>query len=183
MAKTERKAIDKVLILLGAVTALFLLVAGCLAWYGYHFATDTVHDELISQRIYFPAKGSPALTALPPADQQQMTKYAGQQLMDGKQAKVYANNFIGVHLNEVAGGQTYAEVSTQALKDPTNQKLQAQKAALFQGETLRGILLGDGYAYWTIGTLAQYAAIAAFVGAAIMAVLVWLGMMHLWRMK
>lgn len=183
MAKTERKAIDKVFILLGAAMTAVLLVVGGLAWYGYHFATSSVTTELSEQKIYFPPAGSAAIAALPAADQQAMNKYAGQQLVNGQQAKVYANNFIKVHLKKVAGGQTYSEVSTAAQKDPTNQKLQTQKVVLFQGETLRGLLLGDGYSYWIFGILAKYAAIAAFVGAGVMAVLVWLGLLHLARLK
>jgi hypothetical protein len=183
MAKTERKAIDKVFILLGVAMTIVLLVVGGLAWYGYHFATNNVTTELSAQKVYFPAAGSAALTALPAADQTQMDKYAGQQLVNGNQAKVYADNFINVHLSEVAGGQTYAQVSTAALQDPTNQKLAAEKAVLFQGETLRGLLLGDGYSYWTFGMLAQYGAIAAFAGAAVMFVLVLLGLMHLSKLK
>jgi hypothetical protein len=179
MAKSERKAIDKVFILLGIAMTAVLVVAGGLAWYGYSFATDTVRTELSEQKVFFPPKGSPAIAALPEADQNEVNKYAGQQLVDGQQAKVYANNFI----KEVAGGQTYAEVSTAGQRDPTNEKLKAQKATLFQGETLRGLLLGDGYSYWTFGMLAKYAAIAAFIGAGIMAILVWLGLLHLAKLK
>ena len=183
MAKTERRAIDKVFILLGTAMTAVLLVVGGLAWYGYHFATTTVKTELTSQKVFFPPLDSPALTALPLADRTQMDKYAGQQLVNGNQAKVYADNFISVHLSEVAGGKTYAHVSTDALANPTNQTLQQEKSTLFQGETLRGLLLGDGYAYWTFGTIALYVALAAFVGAGVMAVLVWLGMLHLARLK
>jgi hypothetical protein len=153
MAKAERRAIDKTLIFLGLVTAVFMLIFGGLAWYGYHFATTTVQ------------------------------KYAGQLVDNGPKAKAYANEFIGKHLQAVADGQTYSEVSSQSLKDPSNQKLQAQKAVLFQGETLRGLLLGDGYAYWTFGMLSKYVAITAFAGAGVMAILVWLGAMHLSRLR
>jgi hypothetical protein len=183
MATSERKAIDKVFILLGVAMTITLLVVSGLAWYGYNFATSSVRTELSQQKIFFPDKGSPAITALPAADQKEMNKYAGQQLVDGQQAKVYANNFINVHLKNIAGGQTYAEISTAAMKDPTNQKLQGQKSTLFQGETLRGLLLGSGYAYWTFGIIAKYAAIAAFIGAIAMAVLVWLGLRHLAKTK
>lgn len=183
MAKTERRAIDKVFIILGSAITVALLVLGGLAWYGYSFATSMVKDELSQQKIYFPPKDSPALAALPQADREQMSKYAGQQLTNGDQAKVYADNFINVHLQEVADGKTYSQVSAEAMKDPTNAKLQTQKAVLFQGETLRGLLLGSGYAYWTFGMIAMYAAIAAFIGAGIMAVLVWLGILHLAKIK
>lgn len=182
-AKSERKAVDKVFILLGLAATAVLLVAGGFAWYGYNFAANQVKNELSAQRIFFPPKDSPAIKALPEADQMQINKYAGQQLVNGEQAKVYANNFINVHLQKVAGGKTYAEVSTEAMKDPTNQKLQQQKTSLFQGETLRGLLLGSGYAYWTFGMIAKYVAIAAFIGAGIMAILVALGMKHLARLK
>ena len=183
MAKTERKAIDKVFILLGTAMTAVLVVVGGLAWYGYNFATDSVRTELSEQKIFFPAKGSAAIAALPEADQKEVNKYAGQQLVDGQQAKVYANNYIKAHLDKIAGGKTYAEVSTDAQKDPTNEKLKAQKTSLFQGETLRGLLLGDGYSYWTFGMIAKYLAIAAFVGAGVMAVLVWFGLKHLAKLK
>ena len=183
MAKAERKAIDKVFIILGIAITVSLLVMGGLAWYGYSFATTMVKDELSQQKIFFPPKDSPALAALPQADRDQVSKYAGQQLTNGNQAKVYANNFINVHLQEIADGKTYAQVSAEAMKDPTNAKLQAQKATLFQGETLRGLLLGSGYAYWTFGMIAMYAAIAAFIGAGIMTILVWLGIIHLAKIK
>jgi len=179
--KEQRSVIDKVFILLGVVTLLVLLAAGGIAWKGYSFATDQVKTELSAQKITFPAAGSPALTALPAADRAQMEKYVGQELTTGDQAKVYANNFIAVHLSEVAGGKTYSEVSTEALSDPTNAKLQAQKATLFQGETLRGLLLSAGYSYWTMGMLARDAAIAFFVGAAVMALLVLAGLGRLAR--
>jgi hypothetical protein len=69
------------------------------------------------------------------------------------------------------------------MKDPTNPALQAQKATLFQGETLRGLLLSAGYSYWTMGMLAKDAAMAFFVGAALMAVLVCLGLMRINKTK
>ena len=175
-SKSSRKVIDTVFIWLGTVVMFVLLAFSAIGWWGYHFATSTVHDELTSQKIYFPPKGS---AALDPAEFPGLQQYAGQLVDNGPKAKAYANEFIGVHLQKVAGGKTYAEVSTEALQDPTNTTLQTQKATLFQGETLRAILLGDGYAYWTFGILARDAAIAAFAGAVLMFVLVLLGMRHL----
>lgn len=180
MAKSQRKTIDTVFILLGIAVTAVLLVTGGLSWYAYRFATNSVKTELSAQRVYFPPKGSPSLD---PTEFPGLQKYAGQLVDNGPKAKAYANEFIAKHLEKVAGGKTYSEVSTEAQKDPTNVKLQQQKQTLFQGETLRGLLLGDGYAYWTFGMIAQYAAIAAFIGAGVMAVLVWLGLMHLSRLK
>jgi hypothetical protein len=180
MAKQQRKTIDLIFILLGSIATIVLLVIGGLAWWGYSFATTTVKNELTAQKIHFPPAGSPALDPQKYPDLQQ---YAGQLVNDGPKAKAYANGFIGRHLEEVADGKTYAEVSSEALKDPTNQELQKQKQALFQGETLRGILIGNGYAYWTFGMIAKYVALASFLGAGIMAYLVWLGIFHLSRLK
>lgn len=180
MAKSDRKTIDKVFVLLGIVMVAVLLVVGALAWKASNFAQDSVRTELAAQKIYFPAKGSPALD---PAEFPDLQQYAGQLVDNGPKAKAYANGFIGRHLEKVAGGKTYAEVSTEALKDPTNTTLQQQKAVLFQGETLRGLLLGDGYAYWTFGQIAQYAAVASFAGAAVMAVLVWLGLLRVTKRR
>lgn len=186
MAKTassDRKTIDKVFILLGTALAAVLITIGGLLWYGYNFATDMVQTELSAQKVFFPAKDSPALAALPAGDRNAMEQYAGQQLVDGQQAKVYADHFIKVHLSEVADGQTYSQVSTAAMKDPTNTRLQQQKTVLFQGETLRGLLLGSGYSYWTFGMIAKAAAIASFIGASAMIGLVWLGLTHLAKMS
>jgi hypothetical protein len=180
MAKTERKAIDKVFILLGVMVSVMLFGASGLGWYGYKFATTQVHTELKAQKIYFPAKGSPALD---PKVYPDLQKYAGQQVDDGPKAKAYANGFIGRHLKNIADGKTYSEVSALAMKDPGNQELQKQKATLFQGETLRGLLLGTGYAYWTFGMMALYASIAALAGAIVMTILVVLGLRHLQRLK
>lgn len=180
MAKSDRKTIDKVFVLLGTAMTLVLLVVGSLSWYAYRFATNQVRTELSAQKVYFPPKGSPALD---PKEYPDLQKYAGQLVDDGPKAKAYANGFIGRHLEKVAGGLTYSEVSALAMKDPTNQKLIAQKATLFQGETLRGLLLGDGYAYWTFGLIAMYASLAAFAGVIVMTVLVLLGMRHIKRSK
>ena len=180
MAKAQRKTIDTIFILLGLAATVVLVVIGGLAWWGYDFATTSVRNELSAQKIYFPAKDSPALD---PTKYPGLQQYAGQLVDNGPKAKAYANEYIGKHLEDVAGGKTYAEVSSEALKNPTNQKLAGQKQALFQGETLRGLLLGDGYAYWTFGILAMYTSVAAFIGAGVMAILVLLGVMHLARQK
>jgi len=147
------------------------LVAGGIMWYGSNFVKDQVTTELSSQKIKFPPKGSPALTADKYPELQQ---YAGQTVDNGEKAKAYANGFIGKHLEEVAGGKTYAEVSSAAMQDKENQALQMQKQVLFQGETLRGLLL-NAYAFGTLASLLMYGAIASFIAAGAMAVLVVLG--------
>ena len=93
-----------------------------------------------------------------------MTAYAGQQMTTGTQAETYADHFIAVHLREIPGGKTYAQVSTAALADPTNAKLAGQVQVLFRGETLRGLLL-NSYGWWQIGQYAFYAAIGLLVAS------------------
>jgi hypothetical protein len=85
----------------------------------------------------------------------------------GPKAKAYANQFINVHLQSVAAGKTYSQVSAASQADPTNAKLTGQVATLFKGETLRGLLL---YAWgWSVvSTIALYAGIAALIGFVIM---------------
>jgi hypothetical protein len=178
--KDQRLVIDKVFILLGVAMLLVLLVAGGIAWKAYTFSTSQVKTELTAQKIFFPPKGSPGLD---PKEFPDLQKYAGQQVDDGDKAKAYANGFIGRHLDKIADGKTYSEVSALASKDPTNQKLQQQKQSLFQGETLRGLLLSAGYSYWTMGMLAKDAAIAFFTGAAVMTVLVAFGLVRLVRQR
>jgi hypothetical protein len=180
MAKSDRKIIDKVFVWLGVVATVVLIVVGAIAWYAYRFADNSVRTELSAQQIYFPAAGS---AALDPKEFPDLQKYGGQLVDNGAKAKAYANGFIGRHLEKIAGGKTYSEVSALAAKDPTNPALQAQKATLFQGETLRGLLLGDGYAYWTFGQIAMWASLAAFAGAMVMGALVVLGWNHMKHVK
>lgn len=175
---TRRKLIDKTLTAFGAVATVALLAIGALAWWASSFITGTVHDQLADQKIFFPAAGTPAITSLPADDQVAVNRYAGQQVLTGAQAEVFADHYIAVHLSEIAGGQTYAEVSANAQADPSNAKLQAQANTLFKGETLRGMLLGDAYAFGTMGTIAGYVAVVALVAGAVMAVLTLLGFWH-----
>jgi hypothetical protein len=134
---------------IATVTAVGIIVVGIMAMAGGSYAKQVVRDQLVPQKIFFPAAGSPEL--LPGVKQ-----YAGQQLVDGAQAKAYANDFINVHLSKIAGGQTYAQVSTAALAAPTNTTLATEKATLFQGETLRGLLLG-AWGWSVVGTIASLA--------------------------
>ena len=176
----RRRTFDIIVSSVGAVLVVVLLAAGALAMWGYSFANNSVRDQLVAQQIYFPPAGSDALK--PPEIGKYLNQYAGQQLTTGAQAEAYADHFIAVHLSEVAGGQTYAQVSAKALADPNNTQLQGQVATLFKGETLRGLLL-NAYAFWKVGQIALYAGITAFAGAAVMLVLTALGFWHLRRVN
>ena len=177
--KDKRKLVDKILISFGIVATIVLVGMGSLTWWAYSFTTSNVHNELAAQQIYFPPLGSSALAS--PEIGPYLDQYAGKQLLTGAEAKAYANHFIAVHLSEVASGKTYAEVSSESLKDPTNQTLKAQAQTLFQGETLRGLLLGDAYAFSTVGQIAGIAAVILFISSGVMLLLVLLGLAHLAR--
>jgi len=159
-SNTRNQATKRVFLYLSVLVAILLFAVGGLALWAHNFTSNMVKTELSAQKIYFPAKGSPALD---PTVYPDLQKYAGQLVDSPAKAKAYANGFIGRHLKKVADGKVYAEVSAEAAKDPTNQKLQQQKASLFQGETLRGMLLTSGYGFGTVGTIAGIAAYVAFV--------------------
>lgn len=147
---------------LSVIAAVLLISLGSMALWAHNFTGNMVKSELAAQKIYFPEKGSPALD---PKEFPELQKYAGQLVDTPEEAKAYANGYIGRHLEKTAGGKVYAEISAEARKDPTNVTLQKQKETLFQGETLRGILLGTGYGFGTMGKIAGIAAYTMFTGA------------------
>jgi hypothetical protein len=175
----NRRTIDLLLSWTGLVVAIVLLVTGGLLLYGSVFVQDQVHDQLASQQIFFPPADSEAVQGAQFAD---MRRYGGQQLTTGPQAQTYANDFIGVHLQDVAEGKTYAEVSSAAQADPENPQLQEQAQTLFRGTALRGLLL-NAYAFWTVGEIARYAAVVSLVGGAVLVLLAVLGFTHARRAR
>src|SRR5450756_2043939 len=103
-----RRRLDLLISSAGLIVTVVLLALGGLLIRGNTFVDNQVHEQLAAQKIFFPPKGSPAIKGPQFAAMQQ---YAGQQLTTGPQAQTYANDFIAVHLSEVAGGKTYAQVS------------------------------------------------------------------------
>jgi hypothetical protein len=170
----RRRTLDALLTTGGLVLAAILLIAGVLLTWGHVFVNNQVHDQLAAQKITMPSGAAIAEPTIKPY----LSQYAGQQLTNGAQAQAYANHFIAVHLQGIGGGKTYAELSAQAMANPTDAKLAGQVATVFKGETLRGMLL-NAYAFWKLGQLALYGAIAAFTGAGIMLLLSVLGFAHL----
>ena len=193
VVRLPRRRIDKLLIGFGVIAAIIFAVAGGLLTWGANFANDYVHDELSSQRVFFPDEAS-----LREEGRDDLVRYAGQQVTNGTEAEAYAS-YIGGHLEGIADGKTYAEIddrgAAQAVVDAresgaseaeiadlqaTADELKAQRDSLFRGETLRGLLLSS-YAWSTIGRIAGIAAWVAFAGAAVMAALVVAGLVHVRR--
>ncbi len=160
-----------------AMAAVLLIASGLLAW-GHSFVSNEVHSQLAAEKIFFPAKGSPELAS--PLIKPYLTPYAGQQMVNGQQAQVWANHFIAVHLLAIGGGKTYSQLSAESLAQPKNVALTAQVSTVFRGETLRGLLL-NAYAFWKMGQLMLIAAIVAFGGAMAMLILSVIGIVHLRR--
>jgi hypothetical protein len=177
----SRRIFDVLTSTAGLIMVVVLLVAGGLLTWGHSFVNSNVHDQLARQQISFPAKAAFAHAKpgaeITPAMIPSVSQYAGQQLLTGQQAEVYADHFIAVHLSEMPYGGVYSKISSAAIASPTNTKLAALKTASFQGTTLRGLLL-EAYAFSTIGQVMLWGAIASFVSAAMMLLLVALGFQH-----
>lgn len=178
------KAIRWRIITLQAIMVVVLAGAGVFAYAEGTFVTNQIKDELSAQQIYFPtADQIKTGGALDPAEfPKEIQDQAGNQVTDGNQARIYANDFINIHLQKIANGGTYATVGTQVSQLQAQQAqyqktnpmyaqlgsqiatLNGQRDTLFKGETLRSSLL-NAYGWWTVGTYTTYAAFGLFLAA------------------
>ena len=189
----KRRTLDVIVSVGGLLLAGLLLIGGLVLTSNATFANDYVAQQLAEQKISF--KTAATLT-----DEEKtkpcLVQYAGQPLTTGKQAECYANNFIGLHLEGIAGGKTYAElgdVQTQLraqiadaqktnaanLADLQKQLTDAtaNRETVFKGETLRGLLL-TSYGFSEFGTKAAQFATVAYTGAGVLLVLSLFGFLH-----
>ncbi len=129
------------------------LAGGLLTW-GHSFVNSNVRTQLAQQQISFPPQAAfahpKAGTEITPSMIPAVSQYAGQQLLTGAQAQVYANDFIAVHLSEMPCRRgLFEDQRGRDQKQPTNAKLTALKQTSFQGTTLREVaargvrVLGD----------------------------------------
>jgi hypothetical protein len=189
----KRRTLDLVVSVGGLLLAGLLLIAGLVFTSNANFASTYVADQLGQQKISF--KTLDTLTA-EEKEQACLVTYAGQALTTGKQAECYANNFIGLHLQGIAGGKTYAELGDVQTKLRT-QIADAQKTGatnltdlqkqltdttasretVFKGETLRGLLL-TSYGFSELGAKAALAATVAYLAAGLMLLLGVFGLIH-----
>ena len=150
--------LQAVLIVVLGSAAAFLITEGT-------FVNNTVHDQLAAQQIYFP----PAATvvaggALDPAEFSDITQYAGLPVDNGVRAKAYAEGFLGRHLDKVANGKHYAQIDTKSGTAAENAAAAGQKATLFQGETLKNMLL-NAWGWSMLATYTTYGGYALLVAA------------------
>jgi hypothetical protein len=181
----RRKTFDMLLSTGGLVVAAVLIVAGALGLWAHSFTDSNVHNQLAQQKVFFPSTAG--IAAQNNAEiTKYVTPYAGKQVLDGQQAEVFADHYIKVHLQKVAGGLTYSQVSEKFLTmkptDPNYQQIAGERTTLFQGETLRGLLL-NAYAFGKMGQIAAVAAIVSFIAAGVMLLLSALGFWHLRRVS
>lgn len=177
-----RGALDRLVSLFGVVLVVVFLVAGGVAAYASSFIGSQVKDQLAMQDITMPT--AEAIAELSPEDQAALEPFLGEQMTTGAQAKAFADHYILAHMNAASGGRTYEEVSGEFLQlspeeqqSEDGQALAGLRQTLFMGNTLRGLLL-NAYAFGTMGVIAGYVSIAAFVAAVVMAVLSFLGLRH-----
>jgi hypothetical protein len=144
------------IITLQVVMVIVLGFGAGLSFWGSNFTNEQIRGQLEPQKIFFPKDVS---TGVPEPEKSALTPYLGQQVLNGEQAHIFAQNYLGLHLRELADGKVYSELSTEARteKDPA---LKAQKDALvqtaFRGETLRS-MLNQAWAFSIFGNVALYA--------------------------
>lgn len=180
-----RHTIDKLVSWMGIVVAMVLLAGGCLLLLASNFVGDQVGQQLSDQKIVMPDEK--AFGELPKEDVKALEPYAGSQMDTGSEAKAYADHFILAHLKKATGGETYSTLGSKVKaacgenreKADTKECIaaNAQRDTAFKGSTLRGLLL-NAYAFGTMGTIAWFASIGAFIAGAILLVLAALGMHH-----
>lgn len=177
----SRKVFDIITSAGGAVIVVVLLIAGGLLTWGHNYVNSQVRTQLVQQQIYFPPAAAfahpKAGGEITPSMIPSVSRFAGQQLLTGEQARVWANDFMAVHLYNMPYHGVYSKISTAARANLNNKALAGLEQASFQGTTLRGLLL-EAYAFSKTGTVMLWGAIASFALAFVMAILVGLGVWH-----
>jgi hypothetical protein len=147
-----------------ALAAILLAAGGMLLW-GSAYVHNTVQGQLSAQQIFFPPKAAfahpKAGTEITPSMIPSVSQYAGQQLVTGQQAQSYADNFIAVHITNMTGGKTYAQLSAASLAQPNNTKLAGEVATVFKGESLRSMLL-NAFGWWKVSQITYIVSLIAF---------------------
>ena len=147
----KRRTLDISMSVGGTLLAGLAVVLGLVFQANADFATTYVRDQLSEQQISFPP-----LEGLSEEESGVacLAEYAGATLDDGKKSECYANEYIGSHLKNIGGGETYATLGTpqrelqakvadaKKASDPNLATLEAdlakvtgQRETMFKGET------------------------------------------------
>jgi len=174
----DRKAWDRIVSWTGAIVAVALILLGGFAVYGGMFGQRNVQERLEPQAIAFP----PA-DGMTPEEVAEVGGFAARPVIDGSTAEAYSR-YIGLHLQAINEGATYAETSTAAreegLAPDIAAELQGKADTLFKGETLRSILL-NAYGWWTVATIALWAGFVMLAAGGLLLILALLGFRHAGR--
>ena len=189
----KRRTLDLTFSIGGGVLAILLLVLGLVMQNQANFAEDYVREQMAEQQISFPP-----LEALDDTERESdcLVDNAGQPLETGKQAECYANDFIGLHLQDINDGKPYsvtsgertaarAAVEEAEAEGAANldelvaeaEALDGKVESLFRGESLRGLLL-TSYGFSIFGERAGQAALVAFLVAGVLALATVAGLVH-----
>ena len=189
----KRRTLDMIFSAGGVAVAILLVLLGFVFKTNADFADSYVHEQLAEQKISFTA-------AEFLSDEEKtsscLIENAGTPLDSGKKAECYANDYIGMHLKGIGGGETYATIGAiqtkakTALADATAanasnvvelkadlDKITGQRETMFKGETLRGLLL-TSYGFSIFGEKAALAAMLSFLGALVMLLASVAGFIH-----
>lgn len=229
----KRRTLDIAFSVGGIIFAVLLLVVGLILTNQKNFAETYVRDQLREQEISFkPADklaseddfqallneslGSQEAVDAFVADKDLtseansscLQKYAGQQMLTGKQAECYAEDFIRLHTLEasIVDGKSYTYATVGALVGAAKKAVADAKEAgepeaaivelqakadkltslrfdtLLRGETLRGLLL-TSYGFSVFGERAGQAALVTYLAALVLLILSIAGFVHAFTSK
>jgi len=120
----SRKVFDILTSTGGAVIVVVLVIAGGLLTWGHSYVNSSVRDQLAQQQIFFPPAAAfahpKAGSEITPSMIPSVSRYAGQQLLTGDQAKVWADDFMAVHLSHMPFHGVYSKISPASLAPCTN---------------------------------------------------------------
>src|ERR1700683_3478214 len=163
-----RRTANTIPTIAGLAVAAVLIVAGVLLTLGHSFVSNQVYNDLATQKIYFPASNSPAITSLPAASAAEAGKYADQLVTTGPQAQAYADTIMAAQVNHLGGGLSYSQLIDEVAVSRSNAKAaEIQAANVFRAESIRGQLLSS-YEFWKVGQVMFNAAFVAFAAAAVL---------------
>jgi hypothetical protein len=135
-----------------------MIAIGVVAIVGGNYAHSVVRNELASQQIFFPK----------PAAWPVLKGYAGQQVLTGSEAKLYANDQIQADIKKMYGNATYSTASEKFIAGGMKSAaLGAERQTLFMGQTLRGLLLQA----WGWGQVASFAILGGILAIIVGAIL------------
>ena len=160
-----RRSSSRLTTIVGFALAGVLFIAGGLLIWCSTYVHNSVQNQLAAQKIFFPPKSAfahpKAGTQITPSMIPSVSQYAGQQLLTGQQAESYADHFIAAHIQNMTGGKTYSQLSSESLAQPDNTKLAGLVATVFKGQTLRAILL-NAYGWWKVSQITYIASLISF---------------------